>query len=124
MRERKLLVNLLANIPSNIQHHLRRGLVSSITCSIDDFLAHAWEIFQSHPVTDVTLNGKEPEYDSGWWFWWQLPGTGGEQSTLPPQLAGVISGRPYPSHESALLALSSACVAYGRLLAGLPELRD
>ena len=104
------------------------------TCA--DFLKHARAVFQAHPVTEVALSDRHPS-ESGDWppGWWRGPHplTGLlQRHHLPPELWDLLPGpwedadaplwRLYPDGDSARAALSAACVAHGRSLAGLPPL--
>lgn len=117
-----------------------RGFVSRVTLTQADFLRHAGGIFAAHPVTAVTLSDREPDVRAGMrginddWFDWFPPGTEDRyaRARLSEDLwwallrtRGVVREPYCLGHETrdlALAALSAACVAYGRELAGLPPL--
>jgi len=115
----------------------RRGFISEITTVVSRFLLHAEAWFSAYPITVVQFEDLDSSVGGvsspGWYRW-------GEERTIEPEaddvpeklwdgLAATGIGRPdysglwywYDSAEDADLALSKACVAYGRKLAGLTE---
>lgn len=117
-----------------------RGFVSSISLTALDFLRHAEAIFQRQPVEQVRLFGRHPYEDSGGSFSWyrgQNPNDRHPESDLPKELWDSLDPTPeraenmhgqrfqiYATPELAHAALSSAAVAYGRRLVGLPEMPE
>lgn len=101
----------------------------------------ASELFQRHPITGVRLVDKKPHSDDrnptcGWWPEGFLSAHGTPHD-IPKELHDNLrdwepTPRPfnnnqngwrfYKSESDANAALSRACVAYGRQLAGLPPL--
>jgi uncharacterized protein (TIGR02996 family) len=126
MMGRPSAVKLADAIPG-VSYTVSRGFVSAVTCTQADFLAHAASIFAAHPVERVTITGTEPEQIN------QFPGTsqwtffvgdaaveGGSRRHIAHRLWVHIKRSWYPTRAAADAALSAACVAYGRALAGLP----
>ena len=128
-----------------------RGFVSEVRLTLAAFLEHAPALFAAHPITTVTLSDAEPvsdsEYSGGFvWAtdeaplspnvnhdpgWWLPPalfaGLEGFDRKASPweRMAARGSTRQYAIYGDpgdANAALSSACVAYGRELAGLTAL--
>jgi uncharacterized protein (TIGR02996 family) len=106
-----------------------RGFVSAITCTQSDFLAHAAAVFAAHPVERVTLSGTVPTRvdafpETGQWtfFVGDAGVEGGSRYHITNALWHHMSKSWYDTAELALAALSEACVAHGRELAGLPAL--
>lgn len=126
-----------------------RGFVSEVTCTLADWLAHGPAIVKAHPVTRVVLGDREPAvgdyYASNMTdgkiaaasaYWLDL---GTAKNCLPPRderhwipgeitkhMTGYtryVNGLYYPTRANAIDALSDACVAWGRNLAGLSPLR-
>lgn len=91
----------------------------------------AAELFKSHPVERVVLTDREPfQTSSDVWLWmslWMI-------HTIPTELFNLVypvwppPQRDHRVHwqtrELALAALSAACVAWGRSLAGLSSLKE
>jgi uncharacterized protein (TIGR02996 family) len=115
------------------RQHFHRGLVSEIACTLADFDRHAAALFAAAPVTAVRLTGKQPYHTfAGWWGWGDesdertvgspgyLPHHLFELLAEPDVIAPPVGG--YHTEARAFAALSAACVAYGRSLAGLPPL--
>lgn len=113
-----------------------RGFVSAVTLPTATFLDRARELFAGNPIERVVLSDRRPQRTGGVAIWYsQLHGgTAGisQQHLAPDELFGLLPGQPqrirghrlaaFSSVDSAVSALSAACVAYGRRLAGLPEL--
>ncbi len=119
----------------------RRGWVDRVEMPAGTFMAHAAALFALHPVTDVRLTNREP-YDpftgAGTWNWYdgpQMVTAVHPPSNLPTELFALVK-RPkgrgphdgerkeFATHADAIAALSRACVAHGRNLAGLPALKE
>lgn len=111
-----------------------RGFVGSIRLIEEQFEQHAAELFREHPITKVVLSGKEPRESmySGGRYLWNYRDDASSDVVPYVLLAEMydskgpddIDGRTwivFNSRELALVALSRACVRYGRRLAGLPE---
>ena len=87
----------------------------------------ARRLFEGHPLISVVLVDREP-YDDGVWFLsGRFPSDQHEPSDLPKALFDFLpnkdagaSYKTYDDGRSSKEALSTACVAYGRTLAGLP----
>lgn len=100
----------------------KRGFVESIEIHVNDFDKHAAEIFRQHPIGKVTLSGVTPTES----HWEGRPLFIFDYFYLPRRVrhylindgdGGFVLG--YATRERALEALSEACVAWGRELAGL-----
>jgi uncharacterized protein (TIGR02996 family) len=115
-------------VPESWALAMRRGMVESISLPSAHFLASAKALFDRQPIIHVTLTDGQPE-----WTWDRAScffGRGMLFSELFGRLCGDLhEGDPryahakhYPSPPAALAALSAACVAHGRTLAGLPPL--
>jgi uncharacterized protein (TIGR02996 family) len=114
-----------------------RGFVRTARLPAAALLAHAAALFAAHPVARVFLTDRWPLLDPGAWGW-HLPFDSTPMSEdptiLPAELFGLLEGMTnpgdpagdefahYPDGESALAALSGACVRFGRVKAGLPPL--
>ncbi len=112
-----------------------RGFVSEVRMPMAAFTEEmVRDLFSAHPITTVVLTDREPkELPVDGWGWyvrfhdsWVIAA-----DDLPPRFRDFIGGklrydnsnwRHFPDRQSALLALSAACVAYGRGLVGLPPL--
>jgi uncharacterized protein (TIGR02996 family) len=94
----------------------------------------AARLFAAHPVTAVMLSDREPIAVSGrrlfgWISWYgecqmphQIPSDLDALLPEPPPETLIAVPGLYPSAGAANLALSTACVAFGRAAAGLPPL--
>lgn len=104
-----------------------------MACDCKDVPGLARGLFAAHPILSVRPTDVEP-YESGGMWWWDLNGAdlytlprevfdrvGGEHRTYPTHRPGAAA-RGFPTRNAALAALSTACVAYGRELAGLRPL--
>lgn len=124
----------------------RRGLIASVALPLDAYLAHAEALFRAHPIEAVTLICRVPAWTSfGYDRFPPLCGWGPTLSyaqededhlaRLPDAILAALRGhrtgldgwysaqwRFYDSEDDARAALSAACVAHGRGLAGLPAL--
>jgi uncharacterized protein (TIGR02996 family) len=116
---------------------VRRGFAAEVQLSCADFLAHAEAIFRAHPVTGITLVDRMHPYPAhgGRWTWWNAEYSTYWSAGVPYPLFGNFPdadggewhwhddgycvSRSWPTSDLALTALSRACVAYGRKLAGL-----
>jgi uncharacterized protein (TIGR02996 family) len=107
-----------------IKGTVRRGFVDEIRLPLAAFTEQlARAVFREHPVTKVVLSDLGPiRLNNGhyrdWWFF--------NSRDTPPgvweMLEGDTDGGPFKrfvSSEAALDALSDACVAWGREVAGL-----
>ena len=91
----------------------------------------AASLFAAHPVTGVTLSDREPYRWVGC-FYWGRETWGDAADAIPDELflrlpdhglsSNPESMRGFYTHSAALAALSAACVAFGREVAGLPPL--
>ena len=118
----------------------RGGFVEGIELPAAAYMSHAADLFAAHPITRVRLADKQarPAGPAGGVEWTPTPVApaaryafqrlgarrGADRpSDLPPELfaAGLPTG-PFDTAARADEALSAACVAYGRQLAGLPPL--
>lgn len=136
--------------PNGMEFWFRRGFVSEIHLTCAAFMQHAEAIFRAHPVTTAVLTDKRPwvgRYSAtdsapNLWGWWRLPERGEAPDILPRALMERLIADPrrdgpnptayrpdidtgsvvFFHEQSALDALSGACVAYGRSLAQLPPL--
>ena len=117
----------------------RRGFLEEIHLRCSQFMEKAKDYFLHHPILVVRLIDRKPQDNSDYhphpWddrcvvSWHRIvPDYGTESDDLPislwEHLRGTTENRYkfYSSVESANEALSHACVAYGRKLAGLPPL--
>lgn len=111
---------------------ISRGFVSAIMLTQADFLKHAPAIFQSQPVTQVTLSDREPMRGTdGRYSWWEQQDGGDDSMTrheLHPDIfyadyqRGGFTFEMFDSSDSAGVWHSDQCVRFGRSLAGLPPL--
>lgn len=99
-------------------------------------LGCAAELFRAHPITRVVLTDREPLDDHDRYGWIDSsvrPTSLGDPERLTLELWRLIGGHRrytgepvlikwFDAAAAALAALSAACVAYGRTLAGLPPL--
>ncbi len=125
-----------------IKTHFDRGLIARVECTQSDFLAHAEAIFRHSPVTDVRLTDRIV-FDHHWpddgaefgGFAWsdEVHGVDLRGPAIASQLNKLMAGWHrirnshrswmwYDTKDAAEQALSQACVAYGRKLAGLPPI--
>jgi uncharacterized protein (TIGR02996 family) len=112
----------------------RRGFIASVSLTLAEFLTHAKAIFGAAPMEEVRLTDREPMENSREFGWWVRLSVGDEGNSyaLPRELLLLLGPAEdrvwaeqaayYPSLQAAHAALSRACVAYGRDLAGLPAL--
>jgi uncharacterized protein (TIGR02996 family) len=111
-----------------------KGVLFALRMPLQDFLACAGKVFSAHPITQVDLTDRTPRSDSHGFNWCRLSGLP-RDSRLPDELFDLLQGgtlgrvglpyatyRWYPSADDATDSLSTACVAQGRSLAGLPPL--
>ena len=131
-----------------VQYVVRRGFVDEVRLPAAAFTEDfARELFGRHPVTRVVLTDKQPhetgrpvtdnEYPGWMWCCDPTMALATDQWGIPrylfDQLADSIlmafgtewGARPskfYAAADDGLAALSDACVAWGRSLAGLPPL--
>ena len=94
----------------------------------------AKELFQGHPIVDVKLVNKKPTRESpllfepDYYFQSSSSSNDNQPERIPDEIFAFMSeaswrfNRYFKSEASANAALSRACVAYGRQLAGLPAL--
>jgi len=123
--------------PNEVDPRVRRGFVAEVRMPAAAFFHAAKGLFSAHPIERVFLTDREPEgigYDTFWrWFMADevisddpavLPGAIWRLfHDLPPYFTSSVRrmlGWEFASRDEALAALSTACVAYGRGLAGLP----
>lgn len=124
-----------------------RGFVCEVCLTLAAFVQHAKSLFSAHPIERVTLADKSPWENAtnpathfGWWCENELMDRNTESDVLPlpvmlcmdsddrrqdrviasrfdrDRMHGVIL---FEDRDTARDALSRACVAYGRSLAGL-----
>lgn len=116
------------------QVHYRRGFIAMIGIPANDFMVHGRRIFQTHPVTAVTLQGATPRPRDGaadayhWHAAHRVP-TQWHQCALPRAVYDLLCGYTYAgaskfylSERAALGDASLACVTWGRHRARLPEI--
>lgn len=117
-----------------------RGFISRIELTREVFLKEGFakQLFSSYPLTRVVLTDRAPERVAGlstWYKGWGLINRdwpsphhlGRELWELLPEWTVVPSYKKlkgYRSEQSALNALSQACVAFGRHKANLPPLTE
>jgi uncharacterized protein (TIGR02996 family) len=119
----------------DIRAEVRRGFVASVSLPTAAFLAHAPALFAAHPVTEVRLSDVRPAQAYGPWCWFGHPDPSQDRpDVLPEPLWLKLDGpffvdfrseriygvQGYDTEGEAMAALSAACVAHGRQLAGLP----
>lgn len=120
----------------------KRGFVGSIQIDCDDFMRHADAIFKAEPVVEVRLSDKHPlpspneeiDYRFQWMpvyhesyphqVHWELAGLLDKDEVMKVTWASGLLMYAYRTAEEANAALSDACVAYGRKLAGLPPIKS
>jgi uncharacterized protein (TIGR02996 family) len=122
----------------------RRGFVHEVRCRLRDLPGIARAVFPFHPVEVVTPDRKRPSRtrivsDEDTWFGWYRQSSVAADD-VPVRIFNLMrggsewpSGRPHrfagdgptwawwPSEDSALAALSDACVRYCRGLAAKPR---
>jgi uncharacterized protein (TIGR02996 family) len=129
-REREML-DLLSGVRvvSEVKGYklLRRGFVSGIRLSEEEFLRDAEMLFSLHPIETVTITDIHPDhylgteeegYSDEFWYWRDCEFIERLSSKYPSLRWESLS------EWSANEWLSRACVSYGRELAGLPPLYD
>lgn len=109
--------------------HFDRGFIWKVELKCEAFLAGAREMFERHPLSHVVLNDRHPVNLPGGRAMWLADGSPGaepQRNRLPsilfdqlPGGAGSKTARLYDSSDDATDALSIACVAHGRKLAGV-----
>lgn len=119
----------------------RRGFIGEVTTVMPRFLEMAKEWFSTHPIIEVKFEDMDSDYagieaSAGWHKMGSSPVITNDADDIPvvlwPYLIAVDQGRAdgmdepcrwiwYNSDDEANEALSRACVAYGRKLAGLKE---
>jgi uncharacterized protein (TIGR02996 family) len=111
-----------------------RGFAYRVEMRLEAFMEHARALFEHHPITEVKLTDRDAERFSDGWFWtWTNDNAQKDvyfdpfPQCLPKSIWDKIEDRrSYTGHKSrkhALDSLSTACVVYGRDLAGLPPLK-
>ena len=121
---------------------LARGFVSFVSLPCADFLRHAEALFRSQPVERVELTDREPvatvlsDGRPGPWGLVAGPQAVRPEHSLPPcvwrymrplRQGAFLEGREnegcrfFATRQEGRDAISSACVRYGRRLAGLEE---
>lgn len=109
---------------------VEKGFVSSVEVAGYNFLRRPADFFREHPITRVYLFDRMPDvadlrHDAPWvWHSGEDDMTDYRMgdSILPPYLFALLPRNEFDSVTEAHLALSVACVAYGRARAGLPQL--
>jgi uncharacterized protein (TIGR02996 family) len=135
----------LARVPAvKPKLYFGRGFVGAVWALVSEFRKWARPVFRTHPIELVRLfrsTGRELVGNRLLPVWFGATGNRepNDSQTLPADLFELIAtGNQYPfyverhgrrfiafdSEEDALQALSEACVAYGRSLAGLPPLQQ
>lgn len=112
-----------------------RGFISEIRLSCKDFMTHAKGLFSSHPIIEVAFTDKMPLRGDSWFNQRGVKEMGlnnfDPQSDLPEEIFSKFAAIGVNHCGSTIVtlneseqgyALSRACVAYGRELAGLPPL--
>jgi uncharacterized protein (TIGR02996 family) len=128
----------------------QRGFVFRVELTVGDFLERAESLFREHPITEVRLTCRKPSEgllntvrdfsstnrrvfswlstdDDSDWREHRYPGS---DRLIPSVIADHFKGQRgenprwvnYDSAGEAFADLSHGCVAYGRRLAGLPDL--
>lgn len=116
---------------------IRAGFIESLWCPLGWFAEHAEALFRAHPIERMVLTDQRP-LESSRFAWFNHPVPSGTsqpaQHRLPDELYFRLGGydnrggahpknvRWYNTRADAESALSRACVAYGRALAGLAPL--
>lgn len=96
---------------------LTRGFVSEIRLSLAAFVTYAKAIFDRHPVTAVVL-ADAVIFPSGGNSTYYVGGLG----RFPREYRKSLDG--LPSERAARAAISTACVRWGRHMAGLPVIAE
>lgn len=136
----------LATGSRGVQYVVRRGFVDEVRLPAAAFTEDfARELFARHPVTRVVLTDREPQQwlpeirglppgCANRWFWnvrgpdSSVPGyphyvpRGVQWSAVWLRAKWYCDTPTYDTADAANAALSDACVAWGRSLAGLPPL--
>lgn len=129
---------------------IRGGFIEKVGLPLMWFMRVAKKLFQRHPITSVILTDREPRVNGSKTFSWRVQ-NGNQRPTpenpwdgfftycLPNEFRHFLKNsrnkikRPsqsdsrlfnYPSACSANDDLDSACVRYGRWLAGLPRTNE
>ena len=129
-------------------HH--RGFIDQLKMTINDFMRYGPEWFKIEPITGIMIKDKRPGRSTctgphgervGCWRWWAELETSPDildlslaSNALPVKIFSELKNQlghlSYPTdamlyrtEADAMEALSQACVAYGRKLAGLPPLK-
>ena len=108
----------------------RRGFVDEVRLPAAAFTEDfARKLFARHPVTRVVLTDREPTtWLHGGWTWistatrWQVNNRNRRAFLRPELMEHLPAPWPCATADEAVAALSDACVAWGRSLAGLPPL--
>lgn len=108
----------------------RRGFVDEIEVDMEwfDHKQVVKNLFQNHPVSKVTIRGKDPGgYNNVGWYGGRLKKPL-DADDVPIEIWDKLNGRRqnywmwYDTRELALKDLSDGCILYGRSLTDLPEL--
>lgn len=121
---------------------MRRGFIAELLCTLASFMKHAKVLFESNPIERVTLTDRQRPSR----FYYAMGAVGAmwrleadspadEHAVLPESLymhlhaemnylreCGYVADTYDRAAAFARKALSDACVAYGRSLAGLSQL--
>lgn len=97
------------------QYFYHRGFVSHATLPFPDLLTHAAALFAQHPIERVTIAGALISHTRDGRYY--IRG-----SEVPYQIWDHVVVEFHLTEADALLALSTACVSYGRQAANLPPL--
>lgn len=109
-----------------IRHALAGGIdhgAHCLTCNGTGRIEGAAKLFRMFPIQRMVLTDREPTERSGLWYWFRADGEADAyriRNALFQHLGPEPSTNwtaPYFTRQTALDALSAACVSYGRSLA-------
>jgi uncharacterized protein (TIGR02996 family) len=104
---------------------LRRGFIEAVRVVTNAFLRVAGRLFARQPVAQVRLIDRHPSrIREG--FGWAPQSFGNRPDQVPDELWPFVlsssgADRVFPTADAAEVALSTACVKYGRVKAGLTD---
>jgi uncharacterized protein (TIGR02996 family) len=108
-----------------------RGFLASIECDAGDFVAFGGPLFRFQPITTVRLRGKKPPRRGNGYTWFFYPDSApwdDRPESVPRSLFELLDARWADSYgdlrfrtaESAIRAISTGCVEFGRATASVP----